>query len=143
MKLRLLLSVPIVLLIILIVNKSVSVQASSSEDCSAFSSGFVIPANGFEIDFSCSEAQKVYFGVCDSGFVADDFYSLTFQNEIVSSNYYNSSGQGVTIDEQTAEAGINTVNFNVLQSDDDAATFSYAISPTRGDVADYISGYLW
>lgn len=117
-------------------------NAATNQTCSAFDYGSILDLSSLGVQFECDTEQVVYFGVCDSGDVPnDDLFNIVFNNSVATFNTFTGGLETATIGSGVASAGLNTATLNSLTTTQyPPATYSYAIAPTQGAVAAYLSG---
>ena len=111
-------------------------------DCYAAGTGGIPVLTSLGFDYTCSAAQTVYFGVCDSGGVPDDdLFNVKADGLLVSYNYYvNGSDEYTVMSQFQTAAGTNTAVLNSLNSTPyPPATYSYVVSSDPNDVPAYLS----
>lgn len=118
-------------------------DAAPVADCSAFLKGDIEDLTSANIDFTCAEANTVYFGACDSGGVPnDDRFNITLNGQVVSYNAFVESQEFVSIGSVDLSAGAHTAVLNSLTTTAfPPATFSYAISSDSDEVSAYLGNY--
>ena len=137
MKSRLLIFVSVFVALFVLVGQFRSLHASTSTaDCYQAGSG---GSYSFDFDFTCADAQTVYFGVCDSGPVLDDFFEIAYKGSVVGANIIVGNDEIITVGSGSSDAGANTATLNVLLAPDGAPTWSYAVSSAQSDVEAYLS----
>lgn len=118
--------------------------SASAADCYAAGTGGIPVLTSLDFDFTCSAAQTVYFGVCDSGGVPnDDLFDVRANGLLVSYNYYpNATDEYTVMSQFQASAGVNTAVMNSLNASPAIpATYSYVVSSDPNDVPAYLSTY--
>ena len=117
---------------------------AGSSDCYAAESSSIPVLTSLDFDFTCSDAQTVYFGVCDSGPVPnDDLFKVTANGLRVSYNYYpNSTDEYTVMSQFQAGAGVNSAVMTSLNASPAIpATYSYVVSSNPDDIPAYLSAY--
>lgn len=130
----------VLLFLVLFAGQTTITNASTTADCYTASTGGDAPAIDFDFTFTCSSAQKVYFGVCDSG-VPDDTFTITYKGSIVSESTSTGTSQTINIGSATSDSGVNTATLNVIAAPDNLSTYSYAVSSSYDEVATYMNTF--
>lgn len=135
---------------------NINATASGAATCSAFSTGSMPDLSSVNISFSCASTvdtdgralenatnYTVYFGVCDSGSVAnDDLFTLSFNGSVVSSNRFENNRELVTIGTASVGAGGYAAMLNSVSSNaSPPATYGYGISTSYGEVVNFLQRY--
>lgn len=112
-------------------------------DCSAYGRGGIPPTSSLNISFTCPSPSTVYFGVCDSGSRPnDDLFNITYQGSVVAHNEYVNGSERTHIGQASVSTGAHNATLNSLNSTPyPPATYSYAISPDRAQVDDYLKAW--
>lgn len=142
MKTKLFLSLSLLVSVLLFAVQAGPTYAGSS-DCYATGTGGFTPLGTLSFDYTCSTAQTVYFGVCDSGGVPnDDLFDIKTGGLLVSYNYYvNSIHEYTVMSQYQAPAGTNTAVITSLNTTPyPPATYSYISSTDPNDIPTYLSG---
>ena len=129
-----------------IITFNISVNADINSDCSAFNTGSINDYGSLNVPFSCSQTNggvTVYFGVCDSGSVAnDDLFNFTFNGSVVSSNRYDSNRELVTIGTAVVgDGGHSALVQSVSSNSTPPATYGYGLSTSYGAVVNFLQLY--
>ncbi len=132
-----------ILTVIVLAFMTTPTNAQSNGDCEAFESSSIPNLTSTNISFTCSDVKPVYFGICDSGGVPDDdLFVIKYNNTVVTANYFQGGEEFVTIDSAQTTAGNNDASLESVNAGRVApATFSYAISPDRNKVVNYLRDF--
>jgi hypothetical protein len=141
MKTKLFLLVTLLLTALLFAVQAGPARAGSS-DCYAVDTGGIPVLTSLNFDYTCSAAQTVYFGVCDSGGVPnDDLFDIKANGLLVSYNYYvNGIDEYTVMSQFQASAGVNSATMTSLNAAPATpATYSYVVSSDPSDIPTYLS----
>ena len=117
---------------------------ATTADCYTAASGGFPHLGSITFDFTCSQPQTVYFGVCDSGNVPyDDLFDVRIDGLLVSRNYYNNITDEYTVmSRYEATAGTTTATVRSLSNSNyPPATYSYVASSDPNDIEPYLRAY--
>lgn len=129
------------ILLLVVAVLAATVSASPTADCEAFQTGGIAPLSSLEIAFTCQQEATVYFGVCDSGSVPnDDEFNISFNSNIVASNWYSGGQEYAYMGSSLAAAGSHSAVLNSLNIAVGDATFSYGISTDLSAISAYLQG---
>ncbi|MGB1253793.1 MAG: hypothetical protein ACPG8W_24495 [Candidatus Promineifilaceae bacterium] len=143
----------VAVLISTIITFNIGVNASSNTDCDAFGTGSIDDFGTLNVPFTCTQgtladsspapSQTVYFGVCDSGSVAnDDLFNMTFNGSVVSSNRYDNNRELVTIGTASVAIGANTAVVQSISSNaTPPATYGYGLSTSYNAIVNFLQQY--
>ena len=144
----------VALFISALVTLNFNVNASSTAACSAFATGSMSDLASLNVPFVCgqvttdsgsstNDTYTVYFGVCDSGSVAnDDLFNMTFNGGVVSSNRFDNNRELVTIGTASLATGqYNAVVQSISTNSSPPATYGYGISSSYGELVNFLTRY--
>lgn len=112
---------------------------AQAESCALFQTGSFPGESALDFTLQCSTPTQLYFGVCDSGGVGgDDRLSLLLNGGEVASNFFHDGIEESDIGSATVAAGSHTVTVSSLNTEVGVATYSMAVTPDIGALAEYL-----
>ena len=112
---------------------------SQSASCDIFRTGSFQAESSLALSLECDAPTQLYFGVCDSGGVGgDDRLSVLFNGGEIASNFFFNGAEETDIGSTTVAAGSHTVTVTSLNTDVGFATYSVAVTPDIGALAEYL-----